>query len=113
MIKPHQKQSLWFAHLVHRVSGIALAVFLPLHFLVLGQALNGAAQMDRWLRFADLPLVKAAEFLLVFALAVHLFGGLRLLALEFLPWSDRQKTFAAVAASGGFLVACLFLLQAI
>lgn len=113
MVRPHQKQSLWFAHIVHRVSGIALAIFLPLHFWVLGLAIHGAAEMDGMLRYADLPLVKAAEFVLVFGLAVHLFGGLRLLALEFLPWSDRQKTLAAVAAAGGFLVACTFMLQAI
>lgn len=113
MIRPHQKQSLWFAHIVHRVSGLALALFLPLHFLVLGQALNGAAAMDRWIQIAELPLVKAAEFVLVFGLAVHLFGGLRLLALEFLPWSDRQKTLAAVAFASGFFIACTFLLQAL
>ena len=47
-----------------------------------------------------MPLVKFAEFGLVFLLAVHLFGGLRLLALEFLPWRDWQKTLAASAASG-------------
>jgi len=49
----------------------------------------------------------------VFLLAVHLFGGLRLLALEFLPWSNRQKTFAALALAGSFLLACLFLIRAV
>ena len=39
-------------------------------------------------------------------LAAHLTGGLRLLALEFLPWREWQKTLAAVAA-GGALVASL------
>jgi fumarate reductase subunit D len=36
-------------------------------------------------------------------LAAHMAGGVRLLAVEFLPWSDRQKT--AVAASAGFAIA--------
>ena len=31
----------WWAFLVHRLSGIALALFLPLHFWALGQALAG------------------------------------------------------------------------
>jgi fumarate reductase subunit D len=58
-------------------------------------------------------VVKAAEFGLVFLLAVHMFGGLRLLAMEWLPWSTRQKTLAAGAAAIAFLIATLFLLRAI
>ena len=57
--------------------------------------------------------MKLAEFGLVFLLAVHVFGGLRLLALEFLPWSPRHKTMAASAVAAAFLVAGTFLLQAV
>ncbi len=45
-------------------------------------------------------MVKVAEWILVMLLAAHLAGGLRLLALEFLPWRDWQKTLAALG--GGF-----------
>jgi fumarate reductase subunit D len=38
---------------------------------------------------------------------------LRLLALEFLPWRDWQKTLAAGAAGLSVAVACLFLLNAV
>jgi hypothetical protein len=41
---------------------------------------------------------KAAEWGLVCLLAAHLAGGLRLLALECLPWRDWQKSLLAVAA---------------
>jgi fumarate reductase subunit D len=88
----------WWAFLVHRLSGIALAAFLPLHFLVLGQALDGEAALDAFLRWTDQPLVKASEWGIVVALAAHAAGGLRLLALELLPWRDWQKTLLAVAA---------------
>jgi len=84
-----------WAALVHRVSGIALALFLPAHFWVLGQGL----EMDRLLRWTEQPLVKAAEWVLVVLLAAHLGGGLRVLALEFLPWRDWQKSLAAAAAA--------------
>ena len=93
----------WWAFIVHRVSGIALALFLPAHFLVLGTALSGCARLDQFLRWTDRPLVKAAEWVLVMLLAAHLAGGLRLLALEFLPWRDWQKSLAAIAA--GFALA--------
>jgi fumarate reductase subunit D len=85
----------WWVALVHRVSGIALALFLPAHFWVLGQALA----MDGFLKWTEQPLVKAAEWGLVVLLAAHLGGGLRVLALEFLPWRDWQKSLAAGAAA--------------
>jgi len=86
--------SKWVA-LVHRVSGIALALFLPAHFWVLGQGL----EMDGFLKWTEQPLVRAAEWGLVVLLAAHLGGGLRVLALEFLPWRDWQKSLAAGAAA--------------
>ena len=39
----------WWAFLVHRLSGLALAAFLPLHFWALGQALHGEAALDAFL----------------------------------------------------------------
>ena len=109
---PHRHHPLWIAFIIHRLSGLALAVFLPLHFYVLGLAIRDAAALDGFLVLTQSKAVKLAEFTLVFLLAVHLFGGLRILALEFLPWSDRQKTLTASATAIAFLVACSFLLQA-
>ena len=71
--------------LVHRLSGIALALFLPLHFWALGQALQGEARLESFLRWTDQPLVKASEWAIVLLLAVHLTGGIRILMIEFLP----------------------------
>lgn len=88
----------WWAFVVHRVSGLALAAFLPLHFWALGQALGGAAQLDAFLAWTAHPLLKASEWGIVVLLAAHLAGGLRVLALELLPWRDWQKSLAAVAA---------------
>ena len=87
------------AFLAHRVSGLVLAVFLPLHFLTLGLALQGAEALDRFLAFADLPLVKAAEWGLVVLLAVHLALGARLLVLELGPWRGMRTAWFAWAAA--------------
>ena len=89
----------WWAFLVHRLSGLALALFLPLHFWALGRALEGEAALESFLRWTDTPLVKFAEWGLVLLLASHLGGGVRLLALEFLPWRNWQKSLAACAAA--------------
>jgi fumarate reductase subunit D len=104
---------LWLAFVLHRLSGLALALFLPLHFWVLGLALTDTEGLDRFLAFTDNPLVKLAEFGLVFLLAIHAFGGLRLLALEFLPWPARHKTLAAAAVALSLLVSGTFLLGAV
>ena len=88
----------YWAFVVHRLSGLALVLFLPAHFVVMGLALEGEATLDRFLRWSEQPLVIAAEWILVMLLAAHLAGGLRLLALELLPWRDWQKTLAALAA---------------
>nr|CAA6802043.1 MAG: Succinate dehydrogenase cytochrome b-556 subunit [uncultured Thiotrichaceae bacterium] len=113
MIKPHRNQPLWYAFILHRLSGVALAIFLPVHFYILGLALSEPESLDSMLLWTENPLVKFAEFGLVFLLAVHLFGGIRLLAVEFLPWNPGQKTFAAAAVALAFFVALIFLLQAI
>ena len=112
-MRGHRNHSLWLAHFLHRVSGVALAVFLPLHFYVLGLALTDPERLDGFLNWTDAPVVKAAEFGLVFLLSVHFFGGLRLLALELLPWSGPLKTIAAASVAGSFLVAGVFLLNAV
>ena len=111
-MKAHRRQPLYLAFLLHRISGLGLAVFLPFHLYVLGLAVGEGTALDGFLHWSDQPLVKFAEAGLVFLLAVHFFGGLRLLALENLPWSHRQKNYAAMALAAAFFVASGFLLRA-
>ena len=68
--------------------------------------------MDGFLAWTDNPLAKLAETILVALLAVHLAGGLRLLAIEFLPWRDGQKNLISLAFGVALLFALLFLLNA-
>ncbi len=104
---------LWLAYILHRLSGLGLALFLPFHFWVLALATTDPERLNGFLSLTEAGAVKLAEFGLVFLLSVHMFGGLRLMALEFLPWTPAQKTLAAGATAGSFLVATLFLIQAI
>jgi len=107
----HRGNVLWIAALVHRLSGIALLLFLPLHFLALGLAIQGEATLDGFLRWSDRPVVKLAETILVFLLAVHMLGGLRLLVLENLPWFNGQKRLALLAAAASAVAAFVFLVR--
>ncbi len=91
------------AFVIHRLSGVLLALFLPLHFLALGLALEGAGALDEFLVFAQLPWVKASEWGLVVLLTVHLTFGLRVLALELLPWRGLRKRW--IGWGGGVALA--------
>jgi fumarate reductase subunit D len=103
----------FWAFVAHRVSGIALALFLPVHFFVLSQALSRPAALDGFLEWTRQPAVRLAETLLVLALAVHLAGGVRLLLVEFVGWrADWQKTAIALVAAAALACALLFALSA-
>jgi succinate dehydrogenase subunit D len=103
----------YWAFVVHRVSGIALALFLPVHFFVLSQALARPAALDRFLNWTQQPAVKVSETLLVLALAAHLAGGVRLLLVEFVGWrAEWQKSALAIAAALACGYALLFALVA-
>ena len=93
----------YWAFLMHRWSGLALALFLPAHFWALGQALQGAAALDGFLQATDLPLFKAAEWGLVVLLSLHAVGGVRLLLIEFGPPSGLRKNW--IAGALGFAAA--------
>ena len=92
--------------LIHRLSGIALAIFVPVHFWALGKGL----ELDQFLRWTEQPLVKFAEWGIVVLLAAHLGGGLRVLAIEFLDWHEWQKSLAAIAAAIVFATGLAFAL---
>jgi fumarate reductase subunit D len=105
----HRTSPLWMAALVHRLSGLALAIFLPFHFLALGLAISGEARLENFLRWADQPWVKISEGLMLGLLAVHMLGGLRLLALENLSWREGQARLALAAIVAAMIVVFVFL----
>ena len=103
----------YWAFAVHRISGLALALFLPVHFWALGLGLQGEAALDSFLSVTDSPVFKLGEWGLVVLLAVHLMGGVRLLLIEFAPWSGPRKNLiawamgCAVAAGLAFALALI------
>jgi fumarate reductase subunit D len=105
----HRTSPLWMAALVHRLSGLALAIFLPFHFLALGLAISGEARLETFLHWTEQPLVKLSEAVLLGLLAVHMLGGLRLLVLENLDWREPQAWIALAASAIAMIVTFAFL----
>ena len=106
MMRASHRQPGFAAALLHRLSGIALAIFLPLHFLALATAL------DSFLAVTRTPLVRASELALVAALATHMTLGLRLLAIELFDIRERTAAVLAVCAAAVFAIGVAFLLNA-
>lgn len=100
MKSPRNHQGYW-AFLGHRLSGLALAIFLPAHFFVLGLALERDGRLDAFLKFSDMGAAKFGEWGLVLLLSLHFFFGLRLLALELLPWSSTRDARLSWITWGG------------
>ena len=101
----------YWAFVAHRISGVVLALFLPVHLYVLSLAIGDGAGLEGFLRWTEMPLVKLSEAVLVLLLATHMTGGLRLLALEFGPWSEAQKSRIVIGAGVAVAAALLFLLN--
>lgn len=105
----------YYAFLGHRLSGLALVIFLPLHFLTLGLALERSGALDAALAFTDLSIVKFAEWGLVILLALHFFFGLRVLMIEGRRWpsaTDPYLSWVVPGAVAAAFVGGVFILQA-
>ena len=89
-----------------RPSTVRVVVF------ALGLALNGADALDSFLAVTRHPAAKLAEWALVIALATHMALGLRVLAIEFLPWRDRTAATVSACLGAALMVGLLFLLNA-
>jgi len=113
MIRGSHRQPGFLAALVHRLAGLALAIFLPIHFTVLAAALNGADALDTLLQLTETPVLKLAEWGIVVALALHMALGLRVLTIEFLPVRERTRVALSLCLAAGFAVGLAFLLNVV
>ena len=91
----------YFAYACHRISGLLLACFIPLHFLMLSQSLRGAQGFEASLKLTDFWVFKL--------LAVHLAGGVRLLMIEFGPWRGLRKGWIQASILFAIICGLLFL----
>jgi succinate dehydrogenase cytochrome b subunit len=79
------------AWLLHRVTGVALALYLVLHVVSIHAARGGPAALDTELAGFRTPFFAVAEWLLIAAVAFHALNGLRLIALDAFDLTGRQR----------------------
>jgi len=99
MIRGPHKQPGFVAASLHRLSGIALAIFVPFHFLVLATALDGADALDSILSLTDSPLMNYPKQVLSLRLRCTWRSACESLPLSFSAFANAQyRRFRPVSA---------------
>jgi succinate dehydrogenase / fumarate reductase cytochrome b subunit len=79
-----------FAWLMHRLTGVGLVVYLAIHIWGL-KSLSSPEAFNALIAKYHAPIFKVGEFLLLVAVAYHAMNGLRIVLIDFLGWSPKQK----------------------
>ena len=95
----------------HRISGLCLAIFLPVHLFVLANLLDKPATVDQFLTWTQTPLVKILESILILLAAVHLSGGIRIVLYEWFAVDGRHNLWISVTLGLSILCATVFLIN--
>ncbi len=84
------RRSRWFSwarsagrwgFMFHRLTGLALVVYLGIHLVLLSQLRHGPGQWDAFVELMSSPLVLVVDVMLFAAIALHGLNGLRLTLL--------------------------------
>ncbi|MBI3354894.1 MAG: hypothetical protein HY034_08425 [Nitrospirae bacterium] len=77
---------------LHRISGIAITIYLLLHIMMHSTALIfGKDAYDRLAIAMDNPLAHLFELFIIITAALHLLNGIRLMLLDIFPLTRFQK----------------------
>jgi succinate dehydrogenase / fumarate reductase, cytochrome b subunit len=79
-----------FAWMAHRLSGVAIVVYLVMHIWGL-RALTDRDAFNELIASYHAPVFKFGEFLLLAAVVYHALNGLRIVLIDFLGWSPQHK----------------------
>lgn len=80
-----------FSYILHRITGIALAVYLIMHTWVLSSAQHSPEQFTERLGSVQTPLFHFLELFLIAAVFLHMFNGIRIIIADFFSMTRRHK----------------------
>jgi succinate dehydrogenase / fumarate reductase cytochrome b subunit len=67
---------------LHRITGVALALYLLMHFYVLSTAQKGREVFNALMESFETPAIKIFEIFLLFGVVYHTLNGIRLLLFD-------------------------------
>lgn len=101
------RTGLW-AWLLHRITGLAIILYLLLHIGVISSVLWGGGSFDQLMATLKRPWFAVGELLLVTAVMYHGLNGTRIILFDLGIGVKRQKAMfwgAFLLAAAGFVVA--------
>jgi succinate dehydrogenase / fumarate reductase cytochrome b subunit len=100
-----------WAFILNRLTALALTFYLGLHLVVLNKLTQGAQAYDDFVAFAQTPLLKAGEVILIAAVVLHGLNGLRLTLLAFGIGLHRQRFLFVMVAIATILASAAFAIR--
>ena len=92
-----------FAWMMHRLTGVGLVVYLIIHIWGL-TALTDPETFNELIAKYHSPIFKVGEFALLVAVAYHAMNGLRIVLIDLLGWSPKQKRLFATLGAVTLLI---------
>lgn len=71
-----------WAFWLHRLTGLAIALYLLMHIVVISSVVGGTKNFDAAMTFLKAPTFVLLEMGLIAAILIHGFNGLRILAFD-------------------------------
>lgn len=104
----HYSMGMW-AWVLHRITGILIALYSLAHIAVLSSVLAGTGSFDAVMRFLSQPLILWLELGLLAAIILHGLNGIRLILFDFNVGIKRQKEiFVFNMVLGAFIFLVVF-----
>jgi len=86
------------SYVLHRITGIGLAVYLIMHTWVLSSARQGSEQFSERLGAVQSPLFHFLELFLAVAVFFHMLNGVRIIISDFCSITRQHKVIFWIAA---------------
>ena len=104
-------EGMW-SYVFHRISGLALVVYLMMHIWVIHHIQRGGVTFDNLMRVMHGPLFRLGEAALLAAILYHSINGIRVVAMDAgLGMRNYRLTFwivfficAVIGITGGIIV---------
>ncbi len=82
---------------IHRITGIGLAFYLVVHFIVLSSAIAGPETFDERMALVQSPFFAVLELVLIAGILIHMLNGLRITVVDFFGRTRLHKTLFWIA----------------
>lgn len=92
---------------IHRVTGVAVAIFLFLHIFTLSSVFRGKDAYDYTISKFDTKIGYIFQYVLLLAVVIHLLNGIRITIADFFGLTRSQKKLLWISLFIFFLIVAI------